>query len=287
MSSNHIDDTKKDVSLKIEKILKPLGNPVRQELLLIIGQGPITYTEIYNELKLESGSFYWHIKKMNHLITQTEDKKYILSDLGLKAYELLLFDPESKTKYENPQWLDNIQQFIERFDDIPLWVIIQQILIVLVLLSTGFSVKNVVQIGSLPVVYSESNFSITFFLSLLSLLILSSFIISGTLIIDIKQNHVRQRSTYIKLFVHILFLNLGLFIPGIYSSLILIISNNSSIAFNGIILLILTFISTIISVVLLTALIQLTLGYKYENSLLIVLICYYPFILLSFFAQSL
>jgi hypothetical protein len=264
-----------------------LGNPVRQELLLIIGRGPITYTEIYNEMKLESGSFYWHIKKMNPLVDQTEDKRYILSDLGKKAYELLLFDTESKAKIENPKWLDNIQQLIEKFYEIPLWVIIQQILIVLIILSTGFSAKNVVQIGSIPVGYSESDFLITFFLSLISLLVLSIIIISGVLIIDAKQNNVRKRFVYFRLFIHILLLNLGLFIPGIYSSVILIISDNSFLAFNWIIILILTFLSTIISIILLTALIQLTLGYKYENSLLIVLICYYPFILLSFTIQLL
>ena len=80
------DENNSDINKKIETLLKPLSNPVRQNILILLSQGPITYTEIYNQLKLESGSFYWHIKKMEALVNQTEDKKYYLSDFGKKKH---------------------------------------------------------------------------------------------------------------------------------------------------------------------------------------------------------
>ncbi len=75
---------------ELDEIYKALSNATRREILKLIGEkGKISYLELSKELGLEAGSVYWHLNKMKKLVKQDENKAYFLSDLGLKALNLI------------------------------------------------------------------------------------------------------------------------------------------------------------------------------------------------------
>ena len=89
--SDHSLKMKEAGSDPIKEILEPLSNPTRRSILILIGERePIPYSEILQELGLESGSFYWHLSKMATLITQNEQKHYSLTPKGKAAFRLLI-----------------------------------------------------------------------------------------------------------------------------------------------------------------------------------------------------
>jgi len=68
-----------------------LAHQVRREILRIVGGylKPIPFSEIASFLNVRPGTFYFHIKKMEGFIEQTEDRNYVLTDGGYLALRLL------------------------------------------------------------------------------------------------------------------------------------------------------------------------------------------------------
>ena len=72
------------------KVLKAVSSPVRLKILnLLFDKGALSYTELMNSLKLnparDAGRFAYHLKfllKADLIETDTESKKYLLTDLG-------------------------------------------------------------------------------------------------------------------------------------------------------------------------------------------------------------
>ncbi len=67
-----------------EIILQGIGHEERRNILKIIGSSPegVIYSEILNELQLNTGKLNYHLKLLEGLIERDNDRHYRLSKLG-------------------------------------------------------------------------------------------------------------------------------------------------------------------------------------------------------------
>jgi len=90
-----------DVDLaSLHKILK---DPTRRNIVLLLGRkGQLAYMQLMNLLEItNTGRFNYHLKILADLIEKGEDGKYLLSERGQLAYQLLQKFPE-KTAEAKP-----------------------------------------------------------------------------------------------------------------------------------------------------------------------------------------
>ena len=75
----------------INYILQAIGNETRRKILLYVAkEGPISYTKLMKRVGVEdSGTFGFHLRKMQRLLKKDDMGEYVLSDLGRKAIEIL------------------------------------------------------------------------------------------------------------------------------------------------------------------------------------------------------
>lgn len=80
---------------EIARVYKVLGHPHRKRIIEIIGEkGRSGFKELHENLNISVGALYYHIDMLNHLITQDDQRKYILTERGKLAYKLLKTDEE-------------------------------------------------------------------------------------------------------------------------------------------------------------------------------------------------
>ncbi len=71
-------------------LFKMLSHPIRRRILLTIGsRGHATFTDL-SKIEPRAGLLYYHLNAMKALIVQDEKRRYRLSELGVKAYQMLL-----------------------------------------------------------------------------------------------------------------------------------------------------------------------------------------------------
>lgn len=96
-------DTEKSVFLA-------LGHEFRREIIKLIGgKGSAGFSEIKALLKVSTGTVYHHLDVLQALIQQNEQKKYIFTELGQYAYNLIKSSSESVNK-----WNENSSSFLDR-----------------------------------------------------------------------------------------------------------------------------------------------------------------------------
>ncbi|MHA2329422.1 MAG: winged helix-turn-helix domain-containing protein, partial [Candidatus Hodarchaeales archaeon] len=80
-----------DESESIQQIYAALGHAIRYDIVKYLGafHRPINYTELVEWLQVKPGSFYFHIKKLRHLISQDEEKKFHLTSTGHLALDII------------------------------------------------------------------------------------------------------------------------------------------------------------------------------------------------------
>ena len=76
-------------------------------------EGPLTYTKLMRKIGIEdSGTFGFHIRRMQKLLKKTEAGKYELNELGLKAYDILRNlskgNKELKVEHVGPKDLETL-----------------------------------------------------------------------------------------------------------------------------------------------------------------------------------
>lgn len=82
--------SKEGKELDIFRIYKLLDHPVRKEIIEFLGeQDRLGFKEFKERLQINVGALYYHFDVLSDLIAQDEDRKYILTDLGKMAYQLL------------------------------------------------------------------------------------------------------------------------------------------------------------------------------------------------------
>jgi hypothetical protein len=70
-------------------IYTSLKHPIRRRILRMLSQKSLTFSEILDILKIDSGHLSYHLESLGDLITHTKDGKYILSSFGVAAMKLM------------------------------------------------------------------------------------------------------------------------------------------------------------------------------------------------------
>ena len=66
------------------------NHPIRGKMVEILAEkGPLTYTELRNDMKLGVGTLYYHLSILGDLVSQGRDKRYSLSELGMASNRFL------------------------------------------------------------------------------------------------------------------------------------------------------------------------------------------------------
>jgi len=87
--------------LDIFRIYKLLDHPVRKEIIELLGeQERVSFKEFTERLRINVGTLYYHFDVLDGLITQDEDRKYRLTDLGKTAYQFLTSKREQLMEIE-------------------------------------------------------------------------------------------------------------------------------------------------------------------------------------------
>lgn len=76
-------------------IFTALKHPIRRRILRMLGQSPLTYTDILNKLNIDNGLLNYHLDNMKELISKDKEGKYVLSEFGEAGLNLT-------TKVEEP-----------------------------------------------------------------------------------------------------------------------------------------------------------------------------------------
>ena len=65
------------------------SNPLRRQIVEVLGrEGAKTFTELKRQLRVSTGTLYYHLENLRGVIEQTEDKKYKLTEDGLKLFKI-------------------------------------------------------------------------------------------------------------------------------------------------------------------------------------------------------
>jgi len=79
------------MSISSEKvIIQAISHSIRREILRMLNNNPMTFTELLNFFDISSGKLNYHLNQIKGFITKNEDTtKYELTLLGLKALDIL------------------------------------------------------------------------------------------------------------------------------------------------------------------------------------------------------
>src|SRR4030042_2727488 len=70
------------------KIFLALKHPIRRKIIRILDESPALYTDILNELRVETGLLNYHLESLKELVNKKENGRYTLSTLGEAAIDL-------------------------------------------------------------------------------------------------------------------------------------------------------------------------------------------------------
>ena len=70
-------------------IFSSLKHPLRRKILRVLAAGPKTFTEVLQQLGVDSAHFSYHLESLGDLIRKDEEGKYRLSNLGRAASSLM------------------------------------------------------------------------------------------------------------------------------------------------------------------------------------------------------
>ena len=78
-------------SKTLQYIYAALGHAIRYDVIKYLGafHRPVSYTELVEWLQVKPGSFYFHLKKMGHLVSQDDEKRFFLTPTGNLALDII------------------------------------------------------------------------------------------------------------------------------------------------------------------------------------------------------
>ena len=86
---------KKKSIIEEDEIFKSLGHQVRRDIIKFLGENPLSFTEIKNNIEpIDSPTLSYHLKSLKLLLIQ-KTNKYELSEIGEAAFNLLSKTDES------------------------------------------------------------------------------------------------------------------------------------------------------------------------------------------------
>lgn len=75
---------------ELSKLLVALGHEKRRRIVLLLAErGPLSITELKKEMKFSTGSLYHNISLLGDLVRQEPDRRYALTEKGVRANQLL------------------------------------------------------------------------------------------------------------------------------------------------------------------------------------------------------
>ena len=78
---------------ELMKLYQALAHPVRSRIIRLLAErGKMSFTELRTELKVSVGTLYYNLDQLRGFITQDVDRKYMLTERGKLAYEMLKRD---------------------------------------------------------------------------------------------------------------------------------------------------------------------------------------------------
>jgi len=103
---------------RVSKILSMLSHPLRREVLLNLSEkGELSFTDLLNLLKVDTGKLSFHLRALEAFIEQTSSGKYKLSRTGENAVRMV-HDIEGWAEVANAQGKENqlpLASFKQRF----------------------------------------------------------------------------------------------------------------------------------------------------------------------------
>lgn len=90
-----------------EQIHSIFSHPLRSRILELLGtRGPLGFTMLRDETKIGVGTLYYHISVLGDLVVQGRDKRYMLSETGKAAYQMLVKGPKLSfdRQSQQPSW---------------------------------------------------------------------------------------------------------------------------------------------------------------------------------------
>lgn len=155
------DDTKLQSS-----IFEALSHPIRRKILEEIAEKKeVSYTHLVELLNIKAGPLYHHIKKMNKFVDQTDDKKYILTEKGQKAFAILraseIDDIQKLSGLQEKKILTfygiSLKPVISYFSEKPLRTLVEFLIIAVI---SGYLASNqsILLIGNFAMYYETNLF---------------------------------------------------------------------------------------------------------------------------------
>lgn len=91
-------------SQTLQYIYAALGHAVRYDIIKYLGafHRPINYTELVEWLQIKPGSFYFHMKKLKHLVVQDEEKRFLLTSVGNLALDVIRSGEQMRSELHSP-----------------------------------------------------------------------------------------------------------------------------------------------------------------------------------------
>jgi DNA-binding transcriptional ArsR family regulator len=75
---------------KSKLLYEILSNPIRIKIIeLLFENGSLSFTELKNELKISTGSLYYHLSVLSEFVEQDPKRKYFLNEEGKKLYKFI------------------------------------------------------------------------------------------------------------------------------------------------------------------------------------------------------
>jgi DNA-binding transcriptional ArsR family regulator len=99
------------------EIFSALKHPIRRRILRFLEPNRRTYTELLNDLGVDTGLLNYHLDHLGSLIRKDEDGRYTLSDFGVAALGLT-------TRIEDPKKKDELNLLGYRFPRTPVILIV-------------------------------------------------------------------------------------------------------------------------------------------------------------------
>ena len=81
---------------------KALDHTIRRRIVQLLADDPQTYSQLLQNLEIESGHLAYHLRNLGELLEKDEDGIYYLNLDGEKAYEFLTGEKINKEFIENP-----------------------------------------------------------------------------------------------------------------------------------------------------------------------------------------
>jgi DNA-binding HxlR family transcriptional regulator len=122
----------------LEKVISALSYGKRRTLIIRLGEsGPMSIKDLKRDLGLSTGSLYHNLLALGELVEQTDDKKYALSEQGMKVYLALksgLIPPSPSG--ELPRVFETLVP-VRVFSEIPGWMMLPMATLILLSLSAS------------------------------------------------------------------------------------------------------------------------------------------------------